>query len=85
MRKIILSIIASMFVFTGPAMAQSEEHREHSAMQHIGGHWRHGHRDWPPGSQRLLGLGRGSGLGLELPLTKCGPQESLPAELASSQ
>lgn len=46
MRKIILSIIASMFVFTGPAIAQSEEHREHSAMPHIGGHWRHGHRDW---------------------------------------
>lgn len=41
---------AVLVVATLPAMAQSdaqrEENRRHSAMQHIGGHWRHGHRDW---------------------------------------
>ncbi|WP_424363239.1 hypothetical protein [Methylocystis parvus] len=46
MRKISIFIAASMLATTAPAMAQSEERREHSAMQHIGGHWRHSHRDW---------------------------------------
>lgn len=46
MKKTILSSIALFALFTGPVIAQSEEHREHSAMQHIGGHWRHSHRDW---------------------------------------
>jgi hypothetical protein len=45
MRKLSLVIVASLAA-TLPAMAQSEEHREHSAMQHIGGHYRHMHRDW---------------------------------------
>lgn len=46
------AIMAAAFLFaaTLPATAQSdaqrEENRRHSAMQHIGGHWRHGHRDW---------------------------------------
>ncbi len=46
MRKLLLFVTASLLAANAPAMAQSEEHREHSAMQHIGGHWRHGHRDW---------------------------------------
>ncbi len=46
MRRIILSALLCWFAAAGSAMAQSEEHREHSAMPHIGGHWRHGHRDW---------------------------------------
>lgn len=46
------AVMAAAFLFaaTLPAIAQSdaqrEENRRHSAMQHIGGHWRHGHRDW---------------------------------------
>ncbi|GLI95127.1 hypothetical protein LMG27198_41190 [Methylocystis echinoides] len=46
MRKLSLSIAALLFAASGPAMAQSDENREHSAMQHIGGHYRHMHRDW---------------------------------------
>jgi hypothetical protein len=46
MRRIILPLIASWLALAGLAVAQSEEHREHSAMQHLGGHWRHSHRDW---------------------------------------
>jgi hypothetical protein len=46
MPKFSLLIAAALLATSLPAMAQSEEHREHSAMQHIGGHWRHQHRDW---------------------------------------
>lgn len=46
MRKISLLIAASLLMASQPAMAQREEHREHSRMQHIGGHGRHSHRDW---------------------------------------
>ncbi len=48
------AIFAAAFLVASvtPAFAQGsddairEEHRRHSAMQHIGGHYRHGHRDW---------------------------------------
>ncbi len=46
MSKISLVTAALLFMATLPAIAQSEESRRHSAMQHLGGHWRHGHRDW---------------------------------------
>lgn len=46
MRKVTFLIAALSLATSLPAMAQSEEHREHSAMQHIGGHYRHMHRDW---------------------------------------
>lgn len=46
MGKLSLLAAASLLIATSSANAQSEEHRAHSAMQHIGGHWRHGHRDW---------------------------------------
>lgn len=48
MQKLSLLIAALSLAASVPAMAQSEEHREHSAMQHIGGHYRHMHRDWSP-------------------------------------
>jgi hypothetical protein len=41
-----LLIVASLLAANAPAMAQSDENREHSAMPHIGGHYRHLHRDW---------------------------------------
>jgi hypothetical protein len=46
MRKLSLLIAAVLLAAAAPAMAQSDEHREHSTMQHIGGHSRHMHRDW---------------------------------------
>lgn len=46
MSKTLLVIAATLVVATLPAMAQSEERRRHSAMPHIGGHYRHMHRDW---------------------------------------
>jgi hypothetical protein len=46
MSKSALITAAFLLAATLPAMAQSDESRRHSAMQHIGGHWRHGHRDW---------------------------------------
>lgn len=43
----LLSVTALVFFVTSlPAVAQTQEHREHSSMQHLGGHWRHSHRDW---------------------------------------
>jgi len=46
MARLSFPLVVSLFIASAPAMAQSEEHREHSAMQHIGGHGRHMHRDW---------------------------------------
>lgn len=46
MRSLPFFVAALVLAANVPAKAQSDEHREHSAMQHIGGHWRHSHRDW---------------------------------------
>ncbi len=46
MRKLLLLIAATLLASSVPTMAQENESREHSAMQHYGGHGRHMHRDW---------------------------------------
>lgn len=46
MAKRLTMMAAILLATTLPAASQSEEHREHSAMQHLGGHYRHMHRDW---------------------------------------
>ncbi len=46
MRKLSLLIAAALLASSLPTMAQENESREHSAMQHIGGHGRHMHRAW---------------------------------------
>ncbi len=46
MRKVSLAIAAAMLAASLPALAQENESREHSAMQHYGGHGRHMHRGW---------------------------------------
>jgi hypothetical protein len=44
MRNAALLIAALSLAGNLPAMAHDS--RDHSAMQHIGGHYRHMHRDW---------------------------------------
>lgn len=46
MRKILMLIAASLMAASTPALAQSRLHRDESAMQDIGGHFRYMHRDW---------------------------------------
>ncbi|MBL1256631.1 hypothetical protein [Methylocystis sp. Sn-Cys] len=46
MPKRLMMMAALLLATTLPAASQSLEHREHSAMQHLGGHYRHMHRDW---------------------------------------
>ncbi len=46
MQIIPMLVAIAMLALILPAMAQSAAHREESAMQDIGGHFRHMHRDW---------------------------------------
>ncbi len=50
MRKLSILVAGCLLASAVPASASHEENRKHSAMQHIGGHARHMHRDWS-GSQ----------------------------------
>jgi hypothetical protein len=46
MRKLAFLIAALSLAGNFSAMAHDDTSRDHSAMQHIGGHYRHMHRDW---------------------------------------
>lgn len=54
MPKTSLMTAALLLIAALPAIAQTEESRRHSAMQHLGGHWRHGHRDWSGSRGRAI-------------------------------